>query len=198
MDYAIAAITLGFVAGLRLGPLGVFVIEQTLRFGFGRGFIVSLAPFITDGPIIALAVLFSLSINEQQNLIVLISFLGSIYMAYIAFNIFFTEEAQFSGDSQVSGGLLRSVKINACNPSPYLFWFTIGNSYIVSATETQAIIFVICILSSLCLTNFLVAATITRLGNHFNIISRSSMLKLLALPLGYLSVKLFCDAIELL
>ena len=45
---------LGFSAGVAPGPLLVFVISETLRFGVRSGFKVAAAPLITDPPIIVL------------------------------------------------------------------------------------------------------------------------------------------------
>jgi threonine/homoserine/homoserine lactone efflux protein len=48
---------LGFSAGVAPGPLLVFVISETLRFGVRSGFKVPAAPLITDPPIIVLTLL---------------------------------------------------------------------------------------------------------------------------------------------
>ncbi len=52
MELIIAALTLGMTAGLKPGPLGIYVIHQTLLHGARSGLLASFAPFVSDGPII--------------------------------------------------------------------------------------------------------------------------------------------------
>ncbi|HTE39574.1 MAG TPA: hypothetical protein VK629_02020 [Steroidobacteraceae bacterium] len=51
-EFFFAALSFGLAAGLKSGPLGVIVIQQTLSKGLPAGVLASLAPLITDGPII--------------------------------------------------------------------------------------------------------------------------------------------------
>jgi threonine/homoserine/homoserine lactone efflux protein len=57
IDTLSRGIVLGLAAGFSPGPLTVLVISETLRHGLRAGVKVSLAPVLTDLPIIALAVL---------------------------------------------------------------------------------------------------------------------------------------------
>jgi hypothetical protein len=51
-EFFFAALSFGLAAGLKPGPLGIIVIQQTLSKGLRAGVRASLAPLITDGPII--------------------------------------------------------------------------------------------------------------------------------------------------
>jgi threonine/homoserine/homoserine lactone efflux protein len=88
MYFVIAAITFGLVAGLKPGPLGVFVIHQTMSKGYFQGFLSSLAPILTDGPIILLALLLTLQVNDLNWFVSLISILGAVYLTNISYKIF--------------------------------------------------------------------------------------------------------------
>ena len=57
-EFFLSALSFGFAAGLKPGPLGVIVIQQTLSRGLPAGVRASLAPLITDGPIIIAALWF--------------------------------------------------------------------------------------------------------------------------------------------
>jgi threonine/homoserine/homoserine lactone efflux protein len=87
MQFALAALTFGLVAGLKPGPLGVFVIHQTMARGYYQGFIASLAPLLTDGPIILLALLLTLQLNDLNWFISIISIMGSAYLLSISYKI---------------------------------------------------------------------------------------------------------------
>jgi threonine/homoserine/homoserine lactone efflux protein len=47
MYFVLAALTFGVVAGIKPGPLGVYVIHQTMSKGLYSGFLASLAPIVT-------------------------------------------------------------------------------------------------------------------------------------------------------
>ena len=54
-EFFLSALAFGLAAGLKPGPLGVVVIQQTLSHGLPGGLKASMAPLITDGPIIIAA-----------------------------------------------------------------------------------------------------------------------------------------------
>lgn len=196
MEHALAALTFGLIAGLKPGPLGIFIIDHTLRNGPVNGFRASLAPFITDGPIIALALLLSLGMREQEFLISLISIAGGIYIAYLAVKILKTKkEIVLDATSSGTSGLFTSVKINLLNPSPYLFWLTIGGSYIASGTNIEAFLFIVLALSTLCLTKFSVAMLVYSLGQRLNMRVYTMLLKALSIPLLYFSANLILEGL---
>ena len=145
MYFAIAAITFGLVAGLKPGPLGVFVIHQTMSKGYFQGFLSSLAPVLTDGPIILLALLLTLQINDLNWFISLISILGAVYLTNISYNIFKAPGSVTPYDRGIGkSSLATAVKINLLNPTPYIFWLVIGTGYILMGSKSDAAIFIFC------------------------------------------------------
>jgi threonine/homoserine/homoserine lactone efflux protein len=54
-EFFFAALSFGLAAGLKPGPLGIVVIQHTLSRGLPSGVRASLAPLVTDGPIIMAA-----------------------------------------------------------------------------------------------------------------------------------------------
>lgn len=197
MEFVIAALTFGLVAGLKPGPLGVFVIHQTMSKGNRHGMLASMAPLLTDGPIILLAILLTLSLEDVSWFISIISIVGAFYLANIAYKIFNTPESiDPSGKYNENSGFLTAVKINFLNPSPYIFWFTIGGSYIFMGTSLEASVFVICTLTSLCVTKYIVAISLKMLGKNFNPRVYSLLLKSLSLPLVVFSGHLFYTGIS--
>jgi threonine/homoserine/homoserine lactone efflux protein len=197
MNFALAALTFGLAAGLKPGPLGVFVIHQTMSKSNRHGMLASMAPLLTDGPIILLALLLTLSLDDIGWFISGISIVGAIYLATIAYKIFnapvsINPNASVDDDS----GFFTAVKINFLNPSPYIFWLTIGSSYILMGTMLDASIFIICALVSLCVTKYLVALSIKTLGQRFNSKVYSAILRSLSLPLLVFSIQLLYTGIS--
>jgi threonine/homoserine/homoserine lactone efflux protein len=198
MSFALAALTFGVVAGLKPGPLGVFVIHQTMSKGKVQGFVSSLAPILTDGPIILLALLLTLQFNEIDWFISLISIFGSIYLVNIGYKIFKEpNNLNPSGSGGVQSSLATAMKINFLSPAPYIFWLTIGTSYILMGTEFDAAVFIVCALLSLCFTKFLVAAAIATLGSKFNPRVYSVILRSLSVPLLVFSVQLMYSGVSI-
>tara|TARA_R110002124_G_scaffold234886_1_gene400240 strand:- start:25739 stop:26341 length:603 start_codon:yes stop_codon:yes gene_type:complete len=196
MDFALAALTFGLVAGLKPGPLGVLVIHETMAKGNLQGFMASLAPLLTDGPIIVLALLLTLQLNDLNWFISIISIIGSAYLVRISYQILRSPNS-INPISQVDSkaSLVAAVKINFLNPAPYIFWLTIGTSYILMGSELEVVIFIACALLSLCATKFIVAVTIKNLGEKFSPKVYATILKSLSLPLLLFSAQLLYSGV---
>lgn len=183
LSFAVAALTFGVVAGIKPGALGVFIIHQTLSRGPRAGFMASLAPFITDGPIIFAVYLLSFGAAQVDIVHAVISLLGGGYLLWLAFKLMRIPASLNPSDGSGAASMFSAIKINALNPSPYLFWMTIGGSYILAGTILQAWVFIFTALVSLCLTKFLVALVVRRVGKAFNEKAFSLLIKSLAFPL---------------
>lgn len=197
MTFALAAFTFGLVAGLKPGPLGIFIIHQTLTKGKLQGFISSLAPILTDGPIILLAMLLTVQLSDMEWFISLISIVGGIYLAVLAYRIFNVPNSlNPTGKGIATSGLGTAVKINFLNPGPYIFWLTIGTGYIFMGSRTEAAIFVSVAIVSLCLTKFLVAVAIEVLGKKFSQRGYALLLKSMSLPMAAFSLQLIYSGLS--
>jgi threonine/homoserine/homoserine lactone efflux protein len=129
---------LGFSAAATPGSLQTLLISETLLGGFKRGARITLAPLITDAPII-IAVLFIL---QRVPLIVvqLLSIAGGVFVLYLAWSLF----KQWRQDTQVTvnvegaqpigwRGLWRASIVNWLNPNPYIFWTLVGGPTLIAA-----------------------------------------------------------------
>ena len=191
MEYVLAAFTFGLIAGLKPGPMGIYIIEQTMRYGLLSGFRASLAPFVSDGPIIVFTLLISMGVKAQDDFVAIISIVGGLDIGYLAIKIAKNNrEINLNSQRTDYSGFWTSVKINLLNPSPYLFWLTIGGSYIVAGTLVEALLFVIVALSVLCATKFVVATLVFTMGKQLSMTVYSMFLRALAVPLLYFSISL--------
>ena len=55
--YLLQGLALGFAAMAQPGPFMAYLVTQTITHGFRKTWIIAFAPLISDGPIIALALL---------------------------------------------------------------------------------------------------------------------------------------------
>jgi len=135
----ISGIIFGLSAGLSPGPMLTLVITQTLQHGIREGIKVAFAPLLTDVPIIIVC-LGVLSAFAEMNLILgVLALIGGVYLFYLGIGSF-----RFSGeDLEVAAvnpqSLKKGVMINFLNPSPYMFWTSIGGPLVLKAPGSPLI-----------------------------------------------------------
>lgn len=197
MEVIVAALTLGVTAGLKPGPLGIYVIHQTLLHGPRSGLLASFAPFVSDGPIILGSFLLVNSFKQFDIFITLITLAGALYIAFIAIRLLFTNPVP-QQPAPAPSSFLTAVKINLLNPAPYIFWSTVGGTYLLQNDLLSASAFAVLFLGTLSTTKFLMALSIKKLGDRFSDKLIGHILKLLALLLILFAISLLSDALALI
>jgi len=193
MELIIAALTLGITAGLKPGPLGIYVIHQTLLHGARSGLLASFAPFVSDGPIIIGSFLLVNSFKQFDMFITFISVLGALYIAFLAIRLLLASPVTQQPVAAPSS-FLTAVKINLLNPAPYIFWSTVGGTYLLQNDLAEAAMFAILFLATLSMTKFIMALSIKTLGDRFSDRLIAYVLKLLAILLMFFALRLFINA----
>ena len=117
---------LGLSAGLAPGPLLTLVIAQTVRHNTKEGLKVSMAPLLTDLPIILIAVIILKGLSHLQVLLGAIACLGGLYVLYLAYDSFNTKPTDLKTANIRPNSLRKGLVVNFMNPQPYLFWITVG------------------------------------------------------------------------
>ena len=163
----LAAFLLGLTAGISPGPLILLTVSETLRYGRNAGLKVALSPIITDIPIILISFFLIKYAGEYEPVLGIISLCGSLFILFLAHETIFSGKKLTSeAGSEKSHSLKKCISANFLNPHPYLFWLTVGSSYIMKA-KTSGIftiagfiaIFYICLLSSKIIAVFLTLKT---------------------------------------
>ncbi len=147
IETLIVGITLGVYAAFSPGPLFALLISQTIKHGFNEGAKVAFAPLITDLPIIIVSLLFLSIIAGYAKLLGIISIIGGLYLGYLAYKSFKTHDLIEELEFESPRSLKKAVTVNFLNPSPYIFWVTVGGPLIITAYSGNAISPVIFILS---------------------------------------------------
>ena len=131
LTYITAGFFLG-LTGLVPGPLLTLVISETLKHGTKEGIRVALSPLITDLPIILVTTLVMSRLADTNHILGFITFGGSIFLIYLAIESFSFSTS--SSDANIQASVIKKgVIANLLNPSPYLFWFTIGAPTMIKA-----------------------------------------------------------------
>ena len=128
-----AGIVLGLSAGFTPGPLNTLVISQALQHGAKEGLKVALAPFITDAPIIGLSVFALAQLRNFHVGFGLISIFGGLFLVYLACLSFKTTKVDLDMKPTEPRSLGKGTTANLLNPSPWLFWISVGAPNVVEA-----------------------------------------------------------------
>ena len=137
LTFLISGIVFGLSGGLAPGPLLTLVITETLKHGIRDGVKVSLAPLITDLPIILVSVLLLSRLANIHFLLGLISLCGAAFLVYLGFESISFRGAELSAVSMTPQSLKKGIVANFLNPSPYLFWFSIGAPLVIKAVDVS-------------------------------------------------------------
>ncbi len=141
MDVLTASLSgaaLGLAGGLAPGPLTALVITQTIRHGTTEGLKVSLAPVLTDGPLLLLGALAADWLARWDALLGLIGLAGAGFLFWIGLESLRAGPLEVEAGEPPSDGVLRAVLTNLLNPHPYLFWVTVGGPLVATAWSESA------------------------------------------------------------
>lgn len=196
-EFFLSALSFGLASGLKPGPLGVIVIQQTLSRGLPAGVRASLAPLITDGPIIIAALWFLAQFKRIDLFTGALSLVGGAYLLWLSVKMFRVHRISLSEKLGTRGSLGAAVKVNLLNPGPYLFWFTVGGSYLIRGSAAQSAVFVVTAIGALIASKVAVAVLAARFFPSLESRGYLATMKLLAGALVWFGLASIARAVEL-
>lgn len=155
-EYILSGFSIGLAAGLKPGPLGVVVMQQTIRFGLKSGLKASLAPIVTDIPVILVFVILIYKFKSIDIFLSFVSLFGGLFLMWLSYNSIKLRSLDFD-DKTASNSLLTTIKINFLSPYPYMFWFGVGGSYIAKSDFLESVLFVIVTLGGIVFSQMAIA-----------------------------------------
>lgn len=121
--YLLQGLGYGLAAAAQPGPFQTYLISQALTKGWQRTLPAVLAPLISDGPIIVLAVLILNRFPKGwQNTLSIAGGLFVLYLSWGAFKTWQTFDEDDVSTQDGAGGVFKAALMNALGPGPYLFW----------------------------------------------------------------------------
>jgi threonine/homoserine/homoserine lactone efflux protein len=166
--FLISGIVFGLSSGLIPGPLLTLVISETLKHGIREGIKISIVPLLSDIPIVLVTILILTRLSDIRPALGIISILGTIFLFYLAI-----ESLSFRGSDIDAEAKPQSVKkgviTNLLNPSPYIFWLSIGAPMVVKAMDIgllSASLFIFSFYFSL-VGSKIIVAFVTGRSRHF-------------------------------
>ena len=201
IEYLSTGTLLGLAAGFAPGPLLVLVISETLRHSVKEGVKVSIAPIITDAPILLVA-LFVLTQLSNFNLVLgIISILGGFFVSYLGYESLRTKGIELNLEEQSSNALKKGIITNALNPHPYVFYMTVGAPMMFKALDENilnATAFLGCFLFFLVASKVILAIIVGKSRTFLKGSAYINIMRILGILLVLFSIFLFRDGLKLL
>ncbi len=142
-SFLLPGLVMGLTAGLSPGPLLTLVISETLLHGRKSGVKVALAPLFTDAPIVAVTVLIFTRLKDLNTILALISIAGGLFLGYLGYENLKAKAGVFQTDSAKQRSLQKAIITNALSPHPYLFWLSVGGSFMVKGDVLECGLFLL-------------------------------------------------------
>ena len=136
LGFVVPGIVLGLGAGLAPGPLLVLVVAHSVRHGTRAGIKVTIAPLITDLPIIGLAVLGLTGVAPADGFLGVIAIAGATFLGYLSYESLTVAPQSAVAHAPRARSLRTGIIANLLNPYPYLFWLTVGAPTVLRAGES--------------------------------------------------------------
>ena len=163
ISFLFSGLVFGLSGGLSPGPLLTLVISETLKHGAKEGIKVSIAPLLTDLPIVLVTILILSRLADILPLLGVVSLLGSAFLIYLGYDSLSFKGVDIDVQQIPPQSVRKGVAVNFLNPSPYMFWFTIGAPMVIKALNTSvysALLFILCFYVFLVGSKVLVAVVI--------------------------------------
>jgi threonine/homoserine/homoserine lactone efflux protein len=196
-----AGIVLGLSAGFGPGPLLALVVSQTLKHGIKEGVKVASAPLITDVPIIVMSVFVLSRLDDFRAILGSISLIGGLFVTYLAYESFRTGKLDARVQDIEPRSLRKGALVNALNPHPYVFWFSVGAATIIKAMKQDPFTaaaflagFYVCLVGA----KVFVAALVGNSRDWFMGKACAYVMRVLAVLLLIFAFLLFRDGLDLL
>ena len=140
LTYLLQGAALGLTAAASPGPLQTYLISETLRGGWRRGALVSLAPLVSDAPVV-LGIL--LLLNQMPPWLLRgVSLVGGVYVLYLAWGMWKEWRAGAGNEipemEKSRGSFKKAVLMNLLSPGPYTFWSLLAGPILLEALRLNA------------------------------------------------------------
>lgn len=142
-NFLLPGIIIGLTAGLSPGPLLTLVISETLMYGKGNGIKVSLAPLFTDAPIIIVTFLIFNQLKDLHTILAFISISGGLFLGYLGYENLRVNKKRLQVKGNKGQSLKKAIITNALSPHPYIFWLSVGGSFIVKGNIPDCVLFLL-------------------------------------------------------
>jgi len=147
ITFLLSGIVFGLSSGLVPGPITILGITATLQHNVKEGIKVSIAPILTDLPIVLITVFILSRLSDMLPVLGTISLFGSAFLAYLGYESFSFKGVDIDNGDKKPHSIRRGGIANLLSPFPYMFWFSVGAPTVIKAMDvsvTSVILFLVC------------------------------------------------------
>lgn len=201
IEYLIAGISLGFIAGISPGPLLVLVITETLKHDRKEGIKMAFVPLISDLPIVFFSVFVIYKLSNSDLVLGIISLLGAAFLIFLALENIRIKSLEINIRRDKMNGFRKGILVNFFSPHPYLFWLLVGAPLSIKAYNENilsAVLFVMGFYIFIIATKIVVAYISDKSKNVFSGSSYIIVIKILGFVLLFFAIILIKDGINFL
>lgn len=196
-EFVSLGVGLGVSAGFAPGPLTTVVITESLEHGVKSGLKVSLAPFLTDIPIVLLSFFVMAQVAGFHSVLGGISLVGGCFLLYLGFANFKLQPVLVQAGARRSNSLIKGAMTNFLSPNPYIFWISVGGPILIQADLFSGTIFMLCFYGMLVPIKMGMAVVAGRSRSFFSGTYYLLLMRFLGVVLWALSFLLFMDGARL-
>ena len=145
LTYLLQGIALGFGSGVAPGPMLALVLSASLRGGFRNGAVVAMSPLLTDVPIVVLCMTVLSQLPDGAMRV--LAYAGAAVLTWYAYeavrDALTVSLDELRGSAEHAPSYSRSLKqgvvANFLNPSPWLFWMSVGGPMLTEAWHSAPV-----------------------------------------------------------
>lgn len=163
ITYMVLGVIFGLSGGLTPGPLFTLVVSETLKHGVKEGIKVSMVPLFSDLPIVLCSLYLISHFLNIQYVLGTIALLGAAFLIYLGYESVVFKGIDVNMVHMKPQSFKKGLIANFLNPSPYLFWITVGATTVLKALDVNlisAILFIFFMYLSLIGSKMLVAVVV--------------------------------------
>ena len=116
-SFLFSGVVFGLSAGLSPGPLLTLVISETLKHDVKEGIKVSIAPVLTDFPIVIFTILVLSRLSNMLALLGVVSLLGSAFLVYLGYEGISFKGVDIEVEQTKPQSIRKGVIANFLNPA---------------------------------------------------------------------------------
>ena len=136
--YFLQGATLGLSASVSPGPFQAYLLAQTLNNGWRRTLPITLAPLVSDVPIVTFILL--VLTQTPAWFLSILQIVGGLFLLYLAWGTYTSLRTELTPTPQLSAepfqrSFLTGMLMNALSPGPYVFWSVLAGPIVVAAWE---------------------------------------------------------------
>ena len=162
---------------------------------------MSIAPIITDLPIIIITIYVFSQLSNFNNILGVVSLVGGCFVLFLAYESLSSKTKETNFEEEMPKSLAKGILANVLSPYPYLFWLSVGAPIMTKAQDLNrlaplafVLAFYVFLLGSKILLAILFGKSKSFLSSNVYIYIK----RFLGLVLCVLAFGLFVDGLKLL